>query len=822
MTLRGYDTSQIEKVLVALKDSATYSRQASYGLGEAVATASEGLKNENSIVVDNAGVTKNVAKMWEDYAKSIGKTTNNLTQAEKIQAEVNGILEETKFQTGDAEKYVNSYSGMIARLNASFTTLKQTLGTAFMQIFQAILPLIQSVINALIQLASVFASLVNSVFGKFAPANKDTAKSSKAATSAIEKQGDAAEKAGKQAEGALLSFDKLNVLDENKGSGSSGGAGIDVPEISAEGAGTSLAEELTNAFEGMSAYDIGFSISKKINEALSNINWGEIQAQAQNIAYNLAMFLNGAVAGLDWALLGNNIAEAINTALIFVYTWLTTFDFTMFGTGLANGLNGIVDAIDWILLGQTLAKNLQSTFDVLYGFVTTFDWASLGLSVASSIQAFFESIDWEKSGTALSEGFIGILETLDTVLDEVDWNKIGTDIASFLEAIDWVTILANVGKLIEDAIGASLDIAGGILGIDPLVLETLAVGFLSLAGSLKVVNLITAVTTTVTTAMSASLFPVIAVVGLVTAAIATVVWIITEVIEQLKIIGENWPVVWEAIKNKFNEVKENIVNSVQAWVEKFKEKFEELKTKVTETVENIKATISQWIQNIKSKFEEMKNNIHTICTNIKTTAVNIFDNIKSKITEIISNLKNSISNSLNNIKTVWSNIFNSIKTTTTNIFNSIWTVIKNIINSILGGIEGMANGVTNGINAVIGAINGLSFDIPDWVPVFGGKKFNFNIPNLNQISLPRLATGAVIPPRQEFMAVLGDQKNGRNLEAPEGLIRQIVREESGNKKVTIITKLIVDKRELAEIVKDVDLDEETTSPDLDGGGSFVY
>ena len=124
MTLRGYDTSQIEKVLVALKDSATYSRQASYGLGEAVATASEGLKNENSIVVDNAGVTKNVAKMWEDYAKSIGKTTNNLTQAEKIQAEVNGILEETKFQTGDAEKYVNSYSGMIARLNASFTTLK--------------------------------------------------------------------------------------------------------------------------------------------------------------------------------------------------------------------------------------------------------------------------------------------------------------------------------------------------------------------------------------------------------------------------------------------------------------------------------------------------------------------------------------------------------------------------------------------------------------------------------------------------------------------------------------------------------------------------
>lgn len=46
------------------------------------------------------------------------------------------------------------------------------------------------------------------------------------------------------------------------------------------------------------------------------------------------------------------------------------------------------------------------------------------------------------------------------------------------------------------------------------------------------------------------------------------------------------------------------------------------------------------------------------------------------------------------------------------------------------------------------------------------------------VSVPRLATGAVIPPNGEFLAVLGDQKHGRNLEAPEDLIRQIVREET--------------------------------------------
>ena len=89
LAARGYSTEQIESVMTALKNSATFGRQSSYTLGEAVQTATEGLKNENSILVDNAGVTKNVAKMWEEYADSIGKSTDDLTQEEKIQAEVN-------------------------------------------------------------------------------------------------------------------------------------------------------------------------------------------------------------------------------------------------------------------------------------------------------------------------------------------------------------------------------------------------------------------------------------------------------------------------------------------------------------------------------------------------------------------------------------------------------------------------------------------------------------------------------------------------------------------------------------------------------------
>lgn len=52
LSMRGYDTEQIEQTLIALKNSATFGRQASLTMGQAVASATEGLKNENSILVN--------------------------------------------------------------------------------------------------------------------------------------------------------------------------------------------------------------------------------------------------------------------------------------------------------------------------------------------------------------------------------------------------------------------------------------------------------------------------------------------------------------------------------------------------------------------------------------------------------------------------------------------------------------------------------------------------------------------------------------------------------------------------------------------------
>lgn len=127
-------------------------------------------------------------------------------------------------------------------------------------------------------------------------------------------------------------------------------------------------------------------------------------------------------------------------------------------------------------------------------------------------------------------------------------------------------------------------------------------------------------------------------------------------------------------------------------------------------------------------------------------------------------------------------------------WDSAWQRIsdgfKGIWNGIVGTLEGAVNLIIRGINWLISQLNKVSFSVPDWVPAIGGKSFGFNIPKISEVSIPRLAQGAVIPPNREFMAVLGDQTRGNNIEAPEDLIRRIVREESGGMTTELLQQIL--------------------------------
>lgn len=137
------------------------------------------------------------------------------------------------------------------------------------------------------------------------------------------------------------------------------------------------------------------------------------------------------------------------------------------------------------------------------------------------------------------------------------------------------------------------------------------------------------------------------------------------------------------------------------------------------------------------------------------------------------------------MKNVFIGIMNFIKYAFTGDWRNAWQSVKNIFSSIMSGIGDVVrapiNGIISMVNQAIGSINNLIRGV-NRIP-------HVNIPTIGRI--PHLASGAVIPPNQEFLAMLGDQKSGNNIEAPEGLIRKIVREESGkgNGSYTFVAQL---------------------------------
>lgn len=116
--------------------------------------------------------------------------------------------------------------------------------------------------------------------------------------------------------------------------------------------------------------------------------------------------------------------------------------------------------------------------------------------------------------------------------------------------------------------------------------------------------------------------------------------------------------------------------------------------------------------------------------------------------------------------------FQTMADTVGSIFEGMWNVIKGVINTIIGGINGMIAGIEAGLNAVIGALNSLYWEIPDWVPGLGGYGFGFDIPKASFARIPELSEGSVIQPNNRFLAILGDQKQGVNIEAPLATIQQ--------------------------------------------------
>lgn len=623
---RGYDDSQIMSVMQALKDASAFGRQASYSMGDAVQSATEGLKNENSVLVDNAGVTKNVAKMWEEYAASIGTTANNLTQEQKIQAEVNGILEESRFQAGDAAKVAGTLSGQLSQLSVNFNNLKVAVGNALKPIVQSFLPVINAAIAAMTRFANSIASVVGALFGNAssgtATAVQEVADSYGSAASNAEDLTEATKAAGKAAKRYLAGFDEITKIGSDSSGGASsavasGGASTTVPIVTDAEVQDNLSPKIQALVDKIHAL---IEPLKQIDLTPAVEVFGRLQAAVAPLTQEL-------FAGLEWLWYNVLVPFAGWTVEDAVPAFL---DLTSAALTLLNTVIVAFEPLATWLWDNFLQPIAEWTGGVI---VEVLGWIADGLIAVS---------DWISENQTLVETFITI-------------------VASF--AVAWFLV------------NGAVTLWGNIC--------TFAAG--------------------VTKAFGAA-------VGFLTSPIGIAIVAIGAIIAVIVLLVQNWD------------------------------------------------TVSQ-------------------------VAADVWEDIVS----------------------VWGGVCDWFDET---ILSPLAEGFKGMVNGVIGFINGMISGVQSGINALITAINKISFTVPDWIPGIGGATLGFNLQKVSWPQIPYLAKGAVLPANKPFLAMVGDQKHGTNVEAPLETIQEavaLVMEDQLQAMMAGFEALLEENRELRRTVESIEV-----------------
>lgn len=189
-----------------------------------------------------------------------------------------------------------------------------------------------------------------------------------------------------------------------------------------------------------------------------------------------------------------------------------------------------------------------------------------------------------------------------------------------------------------------------------------------------------------------------------------------------------------------------------------------------ETFVGILNDVSQFFSEMGDMFVEKSEEIGTIFEFLKTVLDLVSIKWKVCIQAMSGQLKpflTMVKNIISHVIDILSGLIKFITGVFTGNWKQAWEGVKDVLKGILNVIIDIVEG---SINRIIGALNAISFDIPDIVPGIGGKHIGFNI---TPVSLPRLASGTVVPRQsREFAAILGDNNRETEVVSPLSTMKQ--------------------------------------------------
>lgn len=371
--------------------------------------------------------------------------------------------------------------------------------------------------------------------------------------------------------------------------------------------------------------------------------------------------------------------------------------------------------------------------------------------ILQKILDFVNRIAWATADWAAKLDFYPLLDSIRQLLESVSplVEKIGNFLGNVYEKI----ILPSLTWLIETGLPTVIEWLGkffDFLSEHQWIIDLLGATLLGAFAASKIVALITSIMGAIERLMS-----IIGTKGLIGLLGGQLAVAIAATIAILILLVTHW----DTVKNTMNTIKDWIAN---AFVRDWKKEFGYLGE-----------YLNAWFKNIK----------------------NLWNGIKQIFNGIITFVKGVFTGN-------WRQAWEGVRQIFAGVWNSFDAIVKAPINAVIAFINSFLYAIQVMQNSFANALNSMSISLPHWLEKLTGfSSVGFNVGYWSAPMVPYLAQGAVIPPNKEFMAVLGDQKSGNNIEAPESLIRRIVREESGNGKgSTYNVTAQVNRRTLFDLV----------------------
>lgn len=741
------------------------------------------------------------------YAMSngFGKTTAEMSEAEKVSLRYAFVQEKLANAQGDYARTSDGWANSTRTLALQFDTLKAELGQGLINVFSPIVQWLNIIVERLTAAATKFKEFTAAIMGVSADTSSGVG-STAASTEALNDSLSTTESNAKSAAKAmrdLMGFDEINRLSDKSDSTSSTPSASQTPASTTDNSNdkdktNTLADSLQHIKKLWD--DLYGSFKRGLT---TRLNAGNTFQALDNIKQKLGRIKD--------TLKGIFTDSAVVSSAKRMLQQIATYYGSMVGNFLSIGANlgnALVTGIATFLgrkeefLKKKLASIFQSAGDI-FGSLTSImndvtDIINYILQLPETAQVVADVIDiivtpWVTGLDLLlkfvRDNFSGIAEVINT--NKENFMQIGEDLMRFLSTItgavsDFVDhvsqkaeevydqYIAPAIQRIWDGINSLVTFLTGIWqqyispfldniaqGISELVhdhLQPMADKLLEFFG--KAVELISVLWKQYAEPFIewwiANVAPIImpvlrqiwAVVKLVVKDIIDHVKRVLEILGGLLdfLIGVftgDWDRAWKGIQDIFGGAVGLFKDKAQNLDDFFGETFRNMATTVDEIFDRVKESAHNLYLKVKENFEQTKTALSVIWENIKT----IFSDPETYFREKFQAAADAVKYAFSGIRQ-W--------------FSDLW-------NDLVASLKAPVNSIIDILNYLIGKLNSVSFDIPDWVPELGGKTFGFDIPEI-----PHLASGGYVKANTPRLAVIGDNKREGEIVAPESKIAEAV------------------------------------------------